>query len=61
MLHRKKALRGLFSWYNLLMDYVQAVIEAFWLMLQASASMLVPLIVIFLVFSLIRGLLFNER
>lgn len=43
------------------MDYVTVVIEAFWSLFTASIPMILPIFAFMIVFTIIRGLLWNDR
>lgn len=43
------------------MDYMSVVIEAFWEVMTSATTLIVPVIVVILLFSIIKGLLFNDR
>lgn len=45
----------------MLMDYVTIVIDAFWDLLTATIPMILPIFAFMIVFTIIRGLLWNDR
>lgn len=47
--------------YNLLMDYVTVVLDMYWAMITYAIPAILPIIIFMLVFSIIKGLLFNDR
>lgn len=58
---RKKGLLcGSFLIYNEVM-YIEFIESGFWAILENSVDLIVPIIAFMLVFSVIKGLLFNER
>lgn len=47
--------------YNRVMAYVNVVVDAFWEIMEAFVPVAVPIIVIILIFSFVKGLIFNDR
>lgn len=43
------------------MDYIQVVIDAFWIIMEKSVPVVVPILAIILIFTFIRSLLFYDR
>lgn len=43
------------------MAYVNVVVNAFWEIMEAFVPVAVPIIVIILIFSFVKGLIFNDR
>lgn len=48
-------------WYNAIMAYATVVIDAFWEIMTQFATIAAPIIGILLLFTIIRGLIFNGR
>jgi len=58
---KKSSLAGSFLLYNVVMDYITVVINSFWLIMQQITVVFVPILAILLIFSIVRGLIFNDR
>lgn len=57
----KKGLAKGFFWYNVLMEYITVVIDSFWLIMEQITEVIVPIFAIILLFTIVKGLLFNDR
>ena len=43
------------------MDYITVVIDSFWAIMEQITVVIVPIIAILLIFTIVKGLLFNDR
>lgn len=57
----KNSLAKGFFWYNVLMEYITVVIDSFWLIMEQITQVIVPIFAIILLFTIVKGLLFNDR
>lgn len=53
--------KAFFICYNMLMEYITVVIDSFWAIMQQITVVIVPIIAILLIFTVVKGLLFNDR